>query len=117
MVKDTENNAADSKRFVVDFKVRYSFGVYTKGKKKGQPEIKEELITIVIPSVDPNKIESKLQEYCRKKNMQLLNWNVDGTLNAKHPFEFDCKYCGEHSIHADPGRREFCSEYCERKQP
>lgn len=115
MAENTENNEAANNRSIVDFNISYSLGVYTRGRKKGQPNVEKETITIIVSSINPSEIDSHLHEYCRKKNMQLLTWVVDEVLTAQHPFEFDCKHCGVRSINADPGKQEFCSRYCKEK--
>lgn len=105
----------DQNRSVVDLKVSYTSGVHTKGRKKGQEKIEEEIITIIVPFLDPLKAQGYIEEYCRKKNMQLISWNIQ-PLPGKRLFEFDCQYCEYHSINLNPMNQKFCSNYCRRKK-
>jgi len=45
-MSDTDNKQDDINRSVAEFSVRYTIGVHTTGRKKGQEKIEEEIITM-----------------------------------------------------------------------
>lgn len=99
-----------SSRSIVDFSVRYSAGA----DKKGNPQVVEEIITLIVPHLG-NMALDYIQKYCSHKNMQLIRWSLEGSLNGKSHFEFACENCNEISIDLSPvAERRFCSKFCKR---
>jgi hypothetical protein len=112
-MSDTDDKENDLNRSVVEFKAQYNIGVHTKGPKKGQMQVKEDIFTFIVPLADQGKVEDYIRSYCNKRNMQLINWDIQPLL-GKRQFEFDCKNCGEHSIDMSPANKGFCSNYCRK---
>lgn len=112
-----ENKENDINRSFVEFKVRYTTGVHTTGRKKGQDKIEEDIFIIIVPLTDKVEVQDYIRAYCKKQNMLLRNLDILNIylLPGKRQFEFDCKNCGEHTINMDPTNNGFCSNYCREK--
>lgn len=111
---DIDSKDPNINRSIADFWVSYTTGVHTTGRKKGQRKIEKENIAIIVPSLDQHYVRNYIQEYCIKKNMDLIKLDVQPFPGKRH-FEFNCQICGEFSIKFDPMNQEFCSEYCQSK--
>jgi len=66
MAENKSNNEAANSRSIVDFNISYSLGVHMRGRKKGQPKIEKETITIIVSSI--NQSERGFLALCRYKN-------------------------------------------------
>ena len=113
-MSDINIESFDINRSIAEFQVCYITGIHSTGRKKGQEKTEKETITIIVPSLDKHYVQNYIQEYCRKKNMQLINFDIK-QLQGKRFFEFNCQICGELSINLDPTNQEFCSKYCQKK--
>lgn len=113
-MSDINTEGFDINRSIAEFQVCYITGIHSTGRKKGQEKTEKETITIIVPSFDKQYVQKYIQDYCRKKNMQLINFDIQ-PLPGKRHFEFTCQTCGELSINLDPTRHEFCSKYCQKK--
>ncbi|HAT7745181.1 hypothetical protein DM455_06340 [Legionella pneumophila] len=111
---DFNNKDIDLNRSIAEFQVCYITGIYSTGQKKGQEKTENEIITIIVPSLDKDYVQNYIQEYCRKKNMKLIESDIQ-LLSGKRDFEFNCQICGELSINLDPTNQKFCSKYCQNK--
>lgn len=101
-------------RSIAEFKVRYSTGIHTSGRKKGQEKTENADITIIVPSSDPRYVQEYIQKYCQKWNMELLNFTIDPS-PGEFIGEFNCQICGELTFYPFPTNQHFCSKYCEKK--
>lgn len=106
---------ADKTRSVVEFSVRYTTGVHTKGRKKGREIIEEDNIALLLPLTDDLKILDYVHAFCAKKNMELRSWTIERLSPGRRTCEFDCKKCGEHTINMEPGAEKYCSEFCRKR--
>ncbi|MFO3403934.1 hypothetical protein SC125_12685 [Legionella pneumophila serogroup 1] len=113
-MSDSNIKDLDLNRSIAEFQVRYTTGIHSTGRKKGREKTENETITIIVPSIDKDYVQNYIQEYCRKKNMQLIRYEIQ-PLQGKHFAEFNCQICGERSINLAPTNQEFCSKYCHKK--
>ncbi|HIG0326817.1 TPA: hypothetical protein ACX87D_000682 [Legionella pneumophila] len=104
----------DLNRSIAEFQVCYTTGIHSMGRKKGQEKTENETITIIVPALEKHYVQNYIQEYCRKKNMRLIQLDIQ-PLSGKRVFEFNCQTCGELSINLDPTNQKFCSKYCRKK--
>ncbi|MCW8387956.1 hypothetical protein OQJ15_16725 [Fluoribacter dumoffii] len=110
---DINSENFDLNRSIVEFQVCYTTSIHTTGRKKGQKKTEKEIIAIIVPSLDQHYVQDYIQKYCRKKNMELINFDIQ-PLPKKRFFEFNCQICEELSINLNPMNQKFCSKYCQR---
>lgn len=117
-MSDINREDPDINRSIAGFQVHYRTGIiHTKGPKKGREITEEEVITIIVPSLDNRDVQDYVKEYCKKKNMIFDHFINIGLFAGKRNLEFNCQICGELSIKEYPWDQNFCSKYCQKKGP
>lgn len=114
-MSDADNKENSANRSIAEFSVRYTSGVHTTGRKKGQEKIEEDIVTIIVPYADSYQVQDYIRAYCNKMNMSLINWDIQ-PLPGRRIGEFNCKNCGELTIDLNPLNNQFCSNYCRKKK-
>lgn len=101
-------------RYIAEFKVSYSVGVQTKGRKKGQDKIEEDIITLILLVKDIEEAFVYISNFCLNKNMRLERYDIQPS-PGERLFQFNCKLCNELSLDMSPMADKYCSKYCRSK--
>jgi hypothetical protein len=110
-----ESATHHDKRSVVEFYVSYDKGVYTTGRNKGQMQIGQGTITIIVFSTSNEVVFKYIQDYCDKWGLRLDRWEISN-FSGKRQFEFTCERCSELTVNMSQMDQGFCSNICRDKK-